>query len=476
MPRRGTVAAYRCATCATEVTIEAVHPFRCPAATLGDSHHVLHPVVVGPDPKPIEDPNPFVSYGRSLAWWAFARSHGMSEDDCIALTREVADGFHVTPGGPHDEVSLRVGAQVWVKDETGNVGGSHKARHLVGILLHLRAAEAVGLAPGPRPPLAIASCGNAAIAAATLAQRAGWPLQVFVPDTVSDSVAALLDGLGAQVNRCPRSPDLPPGDPAVLAFRAAVQDLGGGYVGVGPDQAYLFIGWQRPEFAWLIDYDPKVMRVHAMYRALLQAFERRRDFLAAFESEQADATSALLQQQGDPRLRRLYRNNRDMFRWRLRTLERKLGRRGVPCWLTDDETYAYVRAMVLGDRVRPLRVNLVDDVGMAGIAEAARALGVTVRVVYLSNAEEYWERYEPQFVANLAALPIDDRALVLRTRLVWQVNRDYVYNAQSLAEYLAWLQTPGVETLEDIVGRKPKAEAGRINFVHTTGLPPAAGS
>ncbi len=263
---------------------------------------------------------------------------------------------------------------------------------------------------------------------------------------------------------------------ALDAFRAAVQDLGGGYVGVGPDQAYLFIGWQRPEFAWLIDYDPKVMRVHAMYRALLQAFERRRDFLAAFESEQADATSALLQQQGDPRLRRLYRNNRDMFRWRLRTLERKLGRRGVPCWLTDDETYAYVRAMVLGDRVRPLRVNLVDDVGMAGIAEAARALGVTVRVVYLSNAEEYWERYEPQFVANLAALPIDDRALVLRTRLVWQVNRDYVYNAQSLAEYLAWLQTPGVETLEDIVGRKPKAEAGRINFVHTTGLPPAAGS
>ncbi len=252
MPRRGTVAAYRCATCATEVTIEAVHPFRCPAATLGDSHHVLHPVVVGPDPEPIEDPNPFVSYGRSLAWWAFARSHGMSEDDCIALTREVADGFHVTPGGPHDEVSLRVGAQVWVKDETGNVGGSHKARHLVGILLHLRAAEAVGLAPGPRPPLAIASCGNAAIAAATLAQRAGWPLQVFVPDTVSDSVAALLDGLGAQVNRCPRSPDLPPGDPAVLAFRAAVQAGAIPFSVQGPENGLCLdggrtLGWEIAE-------------------------------------------------------------------------------------------------------------------------------------------------------------------------------------------------------------------------------------
>ncbi len=221
--RRGRVTAYRCATCGETVSISTVHPFRCPAAAPGDSHHVLHPVVEGPAPELIDDPNPFVAYGRSLAWWAFARANGMSEDDCIALTREVADGFHVTPFGPHARLSERLGADVWVKDETGNVGGSHKARHLVGILLHLRAAEALGLVDGPRPSLAIASCGNAAIAAATLAQRAGWPLRVFVPDTVSDTVADVLEGLGAQLNRCARTPDLPPGDPAVHGFRAAVR-------------------------------------------------------------------------------------------------------------------------------------------------------------------------------------------------------------------------------------------------------------
>ena len=59
------------------------------------------------------------------------------------------------------------------------------------ILLHLRAAELLGLADGPRRPLAIASCGNAAIAAATLAARADWPLEVFVPDWAgSETVAA----------------------------------------------------------------------------------------------------------------------------------------------------------------------------------------------------------------------------------------------------------------------------------------------
>jgi hypothetical protein len=81
---------------------------------------VLHPVVAGPDPEVIDDPNPFVAYGRSLAWWAFAQSHGMSEADCVALTREVADGFHVTPFGPHAGLSERLGADVRDKDETGN--------------------------------------------------------------------------------------------------------------------------------------------------------------------------------------------------------------------------------------------------------------------------------------------------------------------------------------------------------------------
>lgn len=256
------------------------------------------------------------------------------------------------------------------------------------------------------------------------------------------------------------------------AFRPAIAELGGGYVGVGPDQAYLLIGWQRPEFAWLIDYDSKVMRVHAMYRAVFEFAETRAEFLAAFEHEGAARVSKQLAVHPDERLRRLYRNNRDMFRWRLRTVERKLRRRGVASWLTDDATYTFVRDMVLGDRVRPVRVNLNEAAGMAGIAEAARKLGVSIRVVYLSNAEEYWDSYAEQFERNLGALPHDERSLVLRTRLVWHVNRDYIYNAQPLDTFLAWLAAPQVHTLEDIVGPKPPADRDAINFVMSTQAPP----
>lgn len=249
--RRGTVTGYRCATSGLEVPIGTVHPFRSPAAPPGDHHHVLHPVVSGPDPDLIDDPNPFVRYGRSLAWWAFARFHGMSEERCIALTREVADGFHVTPFARHEGLSRQLGADIWVKNETGNVGGSHKARHLVGILLHLRACEELGLVEGPRRPLAIASCGNAAIAAATLARAAQWPIQAFVPDTADPVVMQTLTDLGADVTPCPRVAGVA-GDPAVAAFREAVDRGAIPFSVQGPENGLCLdggrtIGWELAE-------------------------------------------------------------------------------------------------------------------------------------------------------------------------------------------------------------------------------------
>ena len=122
----------------------------------------------------------------------------------------------------------RADGGVWVKDETGQVAGSHKARHLFTILLHLRTAESLGLAPwsraADRPPLAIASCGNAAYAAATLAAAAAWPLRVFVPPSADPVVLARLAESHADIVECPRRSGDPAGDPCIHRFREAVGD------------------------------------------------------------------------------------------------------------------------------------------------------------------------------------------------------------------------------------------------------------
>ena len=178
-------AGWSCVVCGAHVDIAQPLSWRCPNATGLDRHHALQLVQSIAPLRGTDDPNPFVAFRPYLAWDSFAAANGMTAAARTAMVRQVdadiADiggiGFQVTPFERADALSdalhFDVDGGVWIKDETGQVAGSHKARHLMTILLHLLTAEALGVSPwveaADRPPLAIASCGNAAFAAATLA-------------------------------------------------------------------------------------------------------------------------------------------------------------------------------------------------------------------------------------------------------------------------------------------------------------------
>lgn len=228
-----------CAGCGVEAPPEEPYPFRCPNARPGDD--IDHVMATRMDPARLQfpgggEPNPFVRY-RTLSYsYHLARAHGSSDAEYVALVerldRAVAGvdgrGFVVTPFGPSEDLSRRLGflggGGVWIKDETGNVSGSHKARHLMGLLIHLEVVERIGLAPGrvngPRP-LAIASCGNAALAAAVVARAGGRPLEVFVPPWADPPVLDRLQRLGARLTVCPREEGRS-GDPTYRRLQQAI--------------------------------------------------------------------------------------------------------------------------------------------------------------------------------------------------------------------------------------------------------------
>jgi threonine synthase len=207
-------------------------PFRCPAATPSDDvdHVVRRELDPGLLRFPADDAeqNPFLRYRRLL------HAHGLGLGDAgfralvERLDRRVAEvdghGFRVTPFARADALSdalgFSPGGGVWVKDETGNVAGSHKARHLFDVLLYLEATELLGLT-GRRDDLAIASCGNAALAAAVLAAAGGRSLRVFVPVDADPVVLARLEELGAAVEACPRRPGVS-GDPTMVRLLEAL--------------------------------------------------------------------------------------------------------------------------------------------------------------------------------------------------------------------------------------------------------------
>jgi threonine dehydratase len=251
---------WQCVRCGADVAMSTWMPFRCPNATDRDRHHALT-IVDEPEPVVFADgEHPFVAADEHLAWAACAEANGMDLDarrDLVLATdaavRAVAGvGFHRTPFARSDVLSDELGFDpdggVWVKDETGSVAGSQKARFLFSILLHLRAAEELGVLT-QRPPLAISSCGNAALAAATLARAVDWPIDVFVPTWMSAGFGDRLDELGARVHRCARHDGDPAGDPAMLRFRNAVAQGAIPFTVQGPENALCLdggrtLGWE----------------------------------------------------------------------------------------------------------------------------------------------------------------------------------------------------------------------------------------
>ena len=152
----------------------------------------------------------FEHYAQRLEPYRFVEAGTVSAEAACQAIRDLdgavgaveGHGFEPTPFGPYPELADAVAigdSELWVKDETGNVSGSHKARHLFGVALTHRLEGAA--AGAGAPPYAIASCGNAALAAAVVARAVGRRLDVFVPTWANDAVVERITELGGRVVR-----------------------------------------------------------------------------------------------------------------------------------------------------------------------------------------------------------------------------------------------------------------------------------
>ena len=246
-----------CSVCGAQVSLVAPLQWVCPQTNATDRHHVLGFDVVTAESETHLSDNPFLAFREQLAVDAFGAAIGLEDASRVeiiasldaAVERVAGTGFRKTPllraDALSDELGFTATGGVWVKDETHNVAGSHKARHVFTELVYLLMAERAGLTPwsqkADRPPLAIASCGNAAIAASTLARAVDWPIAVHVPVAAQESVMEALHLLDADVRICPRRESDPAGDPCVWRFRELVQ------------HGALPFGVQGTENVWCLD-------------------------------------------------------------------------------------------------------------------------------------------------------------------------------------------------------------------------------
>jgi hypothetical protein len=231
-----------------------------------------------------------------------------------------------------------------------------------------------------------------------------------------------------------------------------ITDKRGIYVGVAADQNYTLMAASKCEFAFLMDLDWRVTELHRAYEVLIEASEDPKTLHERFlakneESSLAIIEAALKDKLSAEQLRQVkisWRSARETVYIHLENVIER-DRDGVmTSWLSNPDYYAHIRKLYQSDRVRMLVGDLTGPNTLQTIAKAAEGLGLPVTVLYLSNAEEYYD-YTSQYRSNIKALPSIDSSVVLRTiySKKW-VHADALWNyqVQPLADYKVRLEDP----------------------------------
>jgi len=257
-------------------------------------------------------------------------------------------------------------------------------------------------------------------------------------------------------------------------FKSAITGLGGCMVGVGTDQNYIMAGWAKPDILIIADFDQVVVDVHKLYRIAFQHTQSPTDFIKAWRDQSILEwlEKESLSPDEQKRLRKVFSMSKNLILDRLSEVRKTYRKAKTSTFLDDQQQFDYIRNLFLTNRVFVFRGDLTGTKTYRQIGDTLRNLGLTVRVLYLSNAEKYFDCSE-NYKKNMRGLPFDEKSVVLRTAAGWdmEVAPDglYTYLVQTPASFLAFMQD-GVEcSFKTIVSRrrldKKQKGLGFIDFI-----------
>lgn len=226
-------------------------------------------------------------------------------------------------------------------------------------------------------------------------------------------------------------------------FRPTIDDVGGALIGVGTDQLYMYAGWARPTLIIPMDFDQVVVDLHRIYGLFFMVADTPDDFIAMWSPKRREKSSVLIEgaatsAEDRKALLRAFSHGQTAVFARLRRLRRQGQKAKIPSFVTDQEVYSYLSGLFRAGRVHMLRGDLtVPDGAMAGVGRALRKLKVPVSLLYLSNAEQYFD-FTPAYRTNIASLEFASNAQVLRTFPNGKEG-DYTYMTQTPDDFRAWL-------------------------------------
>ncbi len=259
-------------------------------------------------------------------------------------------------------------------------------------------------------------------------------------------------------------------------FASVVDGRGGALVGVGADQNYLLAGWARSELMVPLDFDQHIVNLHFAYGVVFRNAETPEDFVAMWGQSSRDRVSELIVAELPERqareVNRTFRDAQPFVFRRLRGEVERYAGRPEGSFVTDPTQYAHVRSLWQQGRVFPVRGDLTLAGTVVSAADAMRVCGIPLRVLYLSNAENYFP-YNAGFRRGMIAQFFDPRSVVLRTHHTSRYPHpegepDYHYNFQSGSNLVGWMLDRSMSGLWEMLAAGTQLETVGLSAVLET--------
>ncbi|MBU1244435.1 hypothetical protein KKD52_06520 [Myxococcota bacterium] len=239
-----------------------------------------------------------------------------------------------------------------------------------------------------------------------------------------------------------------------------IDNLGGAYMGVGPDQSYSLAVAANVELVILMDYDVEVLALHKMYFVLVKECETPQCVIELLERKNTNAVyekaKAMFDEPTARFIKAIHKGSGTHILKNHRARIKQGLDKGGKFWLTDETMYKRWRTLVLAGRVRLFPGDLTKGVTMTQIAGALKQMNIPLRVLYFSNAEEFW-RYPQAFRDAIIAMPFDDKSVVLRSITLgeeFKIGWLFHYTIQNAADFVAWMKVPGSFSIKGIARLK----------------------
>ena len=231
-------------------------------------------------------------------------------------------------------------------------------------------------------------------------------------------------------------------------IRDQIADHQGLFVGVGTDQVYMMAAWAKSPIILPMDFDEQIRNVHHLYGVVLKRTDDPQTFIDRWSDKHKEKIEGWIEEDyGDERAAELKKTlgmANDHIYYRLRTTAEQYREAEIPCFVTDQSQYGFIKGLWERGRVVPLRGNLIGDTTMLQMAETLKDLGLKLGLLYTSNAEQYFE-FTPEYRRNIVVQPFSRESLVLRTRPMEALGvaegAKYHYNLQEGRNFADWMQS-----------------------------------